>query len=163
MPFQTANINDNNLNEPSKYTLTKQNASSLTQNASSSNIQPIIGYINESIFGSYTQNKYENFVNDNSNSSIPTLISVNDFNKNMYPSFDPTSQYVGVYTNIDAIHDSTDVSSGSINPADTNWLGVISTQNAIDNGSMKGNEVYKISYPSVVPPSIVDDFHNKNK
>lgn len=81
----------------------------------------------------------------------------NGFNNNMYPGFDPTSLYVGRFTNIDEIHHSTNKpfsQGGSLNPADSNWTGVIDTQTAVDKGVYKENEVYKIIQPKL-PPSFV--------
>jgi len=63
------------------------------------------------------------------------------YNTNMYAGFDPTSQYVGVYTNIDEIHASTSYSELSENPMDSNWGGVYYTKDAVDSGKYKENEV----------------------
>jgi hypothetical protein len=62
------------------------------------------------------------------------------YNTNMYPGFDPTNQYNGVYTNIDAIHDSTNTES-SENPADSNWGGIGVTEDAIQTGKYSMDEV----------------------
>jgi hypothetical protein len=63
------------------------------------------------------------------------------YNQNMHYAFDPTSQYVGQYTNIDALHDSTANSmddemgaSYSDNPMDANWGGVEWTRKSIESG-----------------------------
>jgi hypothetical protein len=63
------------------------------------------------------------------------------YNTNMYAGFDPTSQYVGVYTNIDEIHASTSYSELSENPMDSNWGGVYYTKDAVDSGKYKDDEV----------------------
>ena len=63
------------------------------------------------------------------------------YNTNMYAGFDPTSQYVGVYTNIDDIHASTSYSELSDNPMDSNWGGIYYTKDAVDSGKYKDNEV----------------------
>lgn len=69
------------------------------------------------------------------------------YNQNMYAGFDPSNQYQGVYTHLDKIHDSTmyssggSPSSGSVNPADPNWVGVLGTQQAIDEGQFEENNV----------------------
>ena len=63
------------------------------------------------------------------------------YNTNMYAGFDPTNQYVGVYTNIDEIHTSTSYSELSDNPMDSNWGGVYYTKDAVDSGKYKDNEV----------------------
>lgn len=78
------------------------------------------------------------------------------YNTNMYPGFDPYGFDNGRFTELDVIHDSTSKNpSGSVNPADPNWLGVISTQNAVDKGAFKDNEVRKVMYPKVTPLQIV--------
>ena len=85
------------------------------------------------------------------------------YNKDQYPGFDPTGQYVGVYTNIDAIHDSTNAKKISDNPMDSKWAGITYTQQMVDSGKYVDNEVSKPSLfnaktvfypsiPSVVPP-----------
>ena len=63
------------------------------------------------------------------------------YNQNMHYAFDPTSQYVGIYTEIDALRDSTANSmddemgaSYSDNPMDANWGGVEWTRKSIESG-----------------------------
>ena len=84
------------------------------------------------------------------------------YNKDQYPGFDPTSQYVGQYTNIDAIHDSTNAKKISDNPMDSKWAGITYTQQMVDSGKYVGNEITKPSFfnpkvaffpsiPSVMP------------
>jgi len=64
------------------------------------------------------------------------------YNQNMYPGFDASSQYQGRYTSLDKVHDSTMLSpSGSLNPADPNWAGVLATQDAINKGIFEENNV----------------------
>ena len=58
--------------------------------------------------------------------------------------FDPTNQYVGKYTVIDEIHDSTKTNNQdglSDNPMDPNWGGAVFTTEKIDSGKYKENEV----------------------
>uniref|UniRef100_A0A6C0HZC9 Uncharacterized protein n=1 Tax=viral metagenome TaxID=1070528 RepID=A0A6C0HZC9_9ZZZZ len=64
-----------------------------------------------------------------------------DFNTNMYAGFDPTGQYIGVYTNLDKIHQSTSFSELSDNPMDANWGGVLYTKDAVDSGKYADNVV----------------------
>jgi len=71
------------------------------------------------------------------------------FNQGEYPGFDPSSQYTGVYTNIDANHDATAMGQISPNPADTNWGGVGYTENAIEQGAYLDNNVYP---PHLITP-----------
>jgi hypothetical protein len=64
------------------------------------------------------------------------------WNANQYSGFDPTGQYVGQYTTLDALHDSTYKAQNlSENPMDTNWGGVLYTKQAVDSGKYKENEV----------------------
>ena len=66
-----------------------------------------------------------------------------EYNANMYPGYDPTSQYQGRYTTIDQVHDSTQAEpGGSLNPFDPNWAGVVATQEAIQQGRFEENNVY---------------------
>lgn len=70
------------------------------------------------------------------------------YNNNQYPSFDPYNQDVGVYTDLDKIHDSTRQTPVSDNPMDTNWGGVTHSQEMIDLGKYAENTVGK---PTMVP------------
>jgi hypothetical protein len=51
--------------------------------------------------------------------------------------------YVGVYTELDKIHDSTKLQGDSDNPMDPNWGGVKYTSSQIKAGVYKENEVLK--------------------
>jgi len=76
----------------------------------------------------------------------------NGYNTGMYAGFDPYNLHNGRYSELDAIHDSTEKTpGGSVNPADPNWLGVIPTQKAVDSGMFKENEVGKVIYPKMIP------------
>jgi hypothetical protein len=70
------------------------------------------------------------------------------YNQGNYAGFDPLGLFVGQYTEIDKIHDSTSQQPQSPNPADTNWGGVQYTQAKIDQGVYDEN--------NVVPPHLVD-------
>ena len=64
------------------------------------------------------------------------------WNTGQYAGFDPTGQYIGQYTTLDATHDSTfKGQSLSDNPMDSNWGGVIYTKSAVDSGKYAENEV----------------------
>jgi len=65
------------------------------------------------------------------------------YNSGNYAGFDPTSQYVGVFTNIDEIHNSTQNNQFSDNPMDPNWGGVEYTQLMIDTGKYEENNINK--------------------
>jgi len=59
-------------------------------------------------------------------------------------AFDPTNQYVGRYTVIDQIHDSTKTQNQnglSDNPMDQNWGGAVFTNKQVMSGKYKGDEV----------------------
>jgi hypothetical protein len=78
-----------------------------------------------------------------------------DYNKGNYAGFDPTSLYVGKYTDLDKIHDSTSKDNKqSDNPMDTNWGGVQYTQSAVDSGKYEENNITK---PRLFQPKTVYD------
>jgi hypothetical protein len=70
------------------------------------------------------------------------------YNANNYAGFDPYGLYVGEYTDIDKIHDSTEQAPVSDNPMDPNWGGVMHSQSMIDSGKYDENTVGK---PTMVP------------
>ena len=83
------------------------------------------------------------------------------YNKNNYPGFDPQGQYVGVYTEIDKVHDSTKSRKISDNPMDQNWAGVLYTQQMVDSGKYDENAVTKpvlFTPKTTFYPSIQNDF-----
>lgn len=63
------------------------------------------------------------------------------YNNNQYAGFDPTGLYVGRYTDLDHIHNSTEMAPISDNPMDTNWGGVVYTHNVVAAGKYKDREV----------------------
>jgi len=65
----------------------------------------------------------------------------NVYNRNQYPGFDSLGLYIGRYSELDKIHDSTEMDLISDNPMDSNWGGVIHTHNAVASGKYKENEV----------------------
>ncbi len=74
------------------------------------------------------------------------------YNKNNYPGFDPQGNYVGVYTNLDAIHDSTQNDIKSDNPMDSNWGGVTHSREMVKSGKYKGREITKPVFNK--PPNV---------
>ena len=76
--------------------------------------------------------KYDDATNDNP-----------PYNSGNYASFDPHGQYVGVLTDLDVIHHSTNKTQFSDNPMDHNWGGVELTQKMIDTGKYEENNVTK--------------------
>tara|TARA_B100000941_G_scaffold287525_1_gene262843 strand:+ start:823 stop:1398 length:576 start_codon:yes stop_codon:yes gene_type:complete len=63
------------------------------------------------------------------------------YNANNFPGFDPHGQYIGVYTELDAIHYSTETDPISDNSMDPNWGGVTHTKKSVDAGKYEGNVV----------------------
>lgn len=100
--------------------------------------------------------------NMNVNQSIVTVSDANrvntPYNKDNYPGFDPQGQYIGVYTNLDQIHDSTEQGVVSDDPMAKNWAGIQYTNSAVSSGKYKDREVAKpvlyqpktAFYPNVV-------------
>jgi len=83
-----------------------------------------------------------------------------EWNNNQHTGFDPTGLYVGKYTTIDAIHDSTfRGQSLSENPMDSNWGGIMHTESAIEAGKYKENEVIPSNKSIFTEKS--DNIHNK--
>ena len=92
--------------------------------------------INESSLGDPNALAYPN----------PTLLvdaTRNDqpYNKNSYPAYDETSYYVGTTTPLDAMNISQEKSGVSPNPMDPNWGGSQYTQDLVNKGYYKENEV----------------------
>lgn len=73
-------------------------------------------------------------------------ITAKEFNSDGYHGFDPTGQNQGIYTILDAVHDSTAKQKISANPMDPNWGGVEYTQDLIEEGVYKDREVTKPVY-----------------
>jgi hypothetical protein len=79
----------------------------------------------------------------------------NIYNRNLYAGFDPTNLYVGRYSELDKIHDSTNMGPLSENPMDSAWGGVVYTHNAVASGKYKDNEV--------LPPAKYQNQHFEEK
>jgi hypothetical protein len=76
----------------------------------------------------------------------PTLLvdaTRNDppYNKNSYPAFDQTSYYVGTTTPLDAMNFKQEATAVSPNPMDPNWGGAEYTQDLVNKGYYKEDEV----------------------
>lgn len=84
------------------------------------------------------------------------------YNQGMYSGFDPNGMYVGKYTKLDQIHESTASSYGSDNPMDPNWLGVQHTEQVIKSGKYDKHLVYAPTYPHLgntfYDPSIINPY-----
>jgi cytoskeletal protein RodZ len=85
-----------------------------------------------------------------------------NYNTNMYAGFDPTSQYVGVFTNLDQIHQSTSYSELSDNPMDSNWGGVLYTKEAVDSGKYADDVVVPYGYDAKRRVGISTSIHAGN-
>lgn len=68
------------------------------------------------------------------------------YNVNNYPGFDPLGLQVGVYNQLDAVHDSTEKAKISDNPMDSNWGGIDYTQKSVDSGKYEDNTVGRPLY-----------------
>lgn len=88
-------------------------------------------------------------VTQNMSVPSPAQVEVTDasrdnapWNANQHYGFDPMGLYIGKYTAIDAIHDSTFQGKPlSDNPMDNNWGGILYTKSAVESGKYKENEV----------------------
>jgi len=65
------------------------------------------------------------------------------FNGGEYSGFDPYGLFIGKYTNIDAIHDSTKSQQISDNPMDDNWGGTEYTQSVVNSGKYNDYNIFK--------------------
>ena len=76
----------------------------------------------------------------------PTLLvdaTRNDppYNQGSYPAYDQTSYYIGTTTPLDAMDMQQESAKVSPNPMDPNWGGASYTQDLVDKGYYKANEV----------------------
>jgi hypothetical protein len=103
-------------------------------------------------------NQFKTLVDDVNVKAIPyddATIDNPPWNIGNYTGFDPRGQFIGQYTTLDALHDSTyKGKSISENPMDHNWGGVLYTKDAVDSGKYAENEV--------VPPSARGPFAEKS-
>ena len=74
------------------------------------------------------------------------------WNQDQYHSFDPYGLNIGRFTDVDVLHNSTQQSGQfSENPLDSNWGGVLFTQQAVNDGKYADREVGKVMYPKISP------------
>jgi hypothetical protein len=76
----------------------------------------------------------------------PTLLvdaTINDppYNQNSYPSYDPTNYYIGTTTPLDSMNIQQEKAKLSPNPMDSNWGGSSYTEELVNKGYYKNNEV----------------------
>ena len=97
-------------------------------------------------------------------STTPEVVEISDanrmnfpYNENNYPGFDPEGQYVGIYTNLDAVHDSTKQSINSDNPMDPNWGGIEYTRKAVKSGKYEDREITKPVFGKTVNTSFIPE------
>ena len=76
------------------------------------------------------------------------------YNANQYNGFDPYGQDIGIYTEVDKIHDSTEMNKISDNPMDSNWAGITYTQQMVDSGKYVDNYISK---PVLFQPKVAFD------
>jgi hypothetical protein len=97
---------------------------------------------------------------EDANASLPPPVKYIDasrddppFNQNMYAGFDPIGLYVGVNTDLDVIHRSTEEQQGGLsdNAMDSNWGGVSFTRAQVQSGKYDDNMVQSVTYSS--PPN----------
>jgi hypothetical protein len=84
------------------------------------------------------------------------------YNSNQYPGIDTTGSQIGVYNELDEIHDSTSKALISDNPMDTNWGGVEFTNSKIEGGKYEDNEVNKPLYFNPKTQFLPDTFNREN-
>jgi len=84
------------------------------------------------------------------------------YNSNQYPGVDTTGLQIGVYNELDEIHDSTSKAKISDNPMDSNWGGVEFTKGKIEEGKYEDNEVNKPLYFKPKTQFLPDMFNKKN-
>ena len=73
----------------------------------------------------------------------PNGITITDppYNQNSYPAHDQTNYYVGTTTPLDMMDVKQEAAKVSPNPMDPNWGGSSYTQDLVDKGYYKENEV----------------------
>jgi hypothetical protein len=84
------------------------------------------------------------------------------YNSNQYPGFDPIGLQIGVYNELDQIHDSTGTTAVSDSPMDPNWGGAEHSRNAVDGGKYEDNVVEKPLYFKPKTQFLPDTFDKKN-
>jgi hypothetical protein len=109
-----------------------------------------------------TTNIYNNI--DSPFKTIDASRENGEYNKNQYAGFDPTGLYIGRYTDLDKIHNSTEMAPVSDNPMDQNWGGVIYTHNTVASGKYKDNEVMSLNkYQNAVFEEKSDNIHDHSR
>jgi hypothetical protein len=84
------------------------------------------------------------------------------YNSDQYPGMDTAGLHIGVYNELDEIHDSTSRSKISDNPMDPNWGGVEFTRSKVDGGKYDDNVVNKPLYFKPKTQFFPDTFDREN-
>ena len=84
------------------------------------------------------------------------------YNSNQYPGIDPYGIQIGVYNELDEIHDSTALEKTSDNPMDTNWGGAEFTRGKVESGKYDDNIVEKPVYFNPKTKFLPDTFDREN-
>jgi hypothetical protein len=84
------------------------------------------------------------------------------YNSNQYPGIDVAGLQIGVYNELDEIHDSTSRAKTSDNPMDSNWGGVEFTRSKVDSGKYDDNVVTKPLYFKPKTQFLPDTFGRNN-
>jgi hypothetical protein len=84
------------------------------------------------------------------------------YNSNQYPGIDTAGLQIGVYNELDEIHDSTSRAKTSDNPMDVNWGGVEFTRSKVESGKYDDNVVNKPLYFKPKTQFLPDTFGRKN-
>lgn len=84
------------------------------------------------------------------------------YNSNQYPGIDTAGLQIGVYNELDEIHDSTAKAKISDNPMDTNWGGVEFTRSKVESGKYDDNIVEKPLYFKPKTQFLPDTFDREN-
>jgi len=82
-------------------------------------------------------------LNTNAVKTVDSALLNPPYNAGEYASFDPHGQYIGIHTDLDVLHQSTERAKISDNPMDPNWGGVEYTQQKIDTGKYDENNITK--------------------
>ena len=84
------------------------------------------------------------------------------YNSNQYPGIDPYGLQIGVYNELDEIHDSTSLLKISDNPMDPNWGGADYTRSKVESGKYDDNIVEKPVYFNPKTQFLPDTFDREN-
>ena len=84
------------------------------------------------------------------------------YNSNQYPGIDPYGLQIGMYNELDEIHDSTSLNKVSDNPMDANWGGADFTRSKVESGKYDDNIVEKPTYFNPKTKFLPDTFNRED-